>query len=103
VSAELVSSLLDALDEQGRWLGPLPLLSNPYRGPGSPEPYLEATYAGTNVGDRSDTSPFAPEASPSTYPGEAPLTGISVGRFIRNMATLIAFVSPDVGSSSGAG
>jgi PelA/Pel-15E family pectate lyase len=103
VSAELVTSLIDALDEQGRWLGPLPVLSNPYRGPGSPEPYLEATYAGTNVGDRSDTSPFAPDASPSTYPREAPLTGISVGRFIRNMATLIAFVSPDVGASSGAG
>jgi PelA/Pel-15E family pectate lyase len=98
VSAELVSSLIDELDEQGRWLGPLPLLSNRYRGPGSPEPYLEDTYAGS-----SDTSPFPPEGRPSTYPREEPPTGISVGRFIRNMAALIAFVSPEARMSSGDG
>jgi hypothetical protein len=95
VSAELVASLIDELDAEGRWLAPLTLISNRYGGPGSATPYLEDTYAGTNVGDRSDTSPFAPEGRPSTYPPEAPPIGISVGRFIRNMATLIAFVSPD--------
>jgi hypothetical protein len=96
VSVEMAASLIDELDEQGRWLGPLSFLSNRYQGPGSAVPFLEDTYAGSNVGDRSDTSPFSPETRPSTYPPETPPSGISVPRFIRNMATLIAFVSPDV-------
>jgi hypothetical protein len=95
VSAETAASLIDELDEQGRWLAPLSFLSNRYEGPGSAVPFLEDTYAGTNVGDRSDTSIFSPETKPSTYPPETPPSGISVARFIRNMATLIAFVSPD--------
>lgn len=101
VSPELVASLIEELDTEGRWLAPLTFLSNRYAGPGSPAPYLEGTYASTNVGDRTDTSPFPPEGRPSTYPPEAPLSGISVARFIRNMAALIAFVSPDVASQAG--
>jgi PelA/Pel-15E family pectate lyase len=101
VSAELVASLIDELDAEGRWLAPLSFLSNRYEGPGSAAPYLEDTYAGTNVGDRSDTSTFPPEGRPSTYPPETPPSGISVGRFIRNMAALIAFVSPDSVSTEG--
>jgi hypothetical protein len=99
VSAELVASLIDELDAEGRWLAPLSFLSNRYAGPGSAAPYLEDTYATTNVGDRTETSPFPPEGRPSTYPPETPQSGISVGRFIRNMATLIAFVSPDAPAS----
>jgi PelA/Pel-15E family pectate lyase len=99
VSAELVASVIDELDARGRWLGPLSFLSNRYQGPGSAAPYLDDTYASTNVGDRSDTSPFPPEGRPSTYPPEAPPSGISVARFIRNMAILIAFVSPDTATS----
>jgi Pectic acid lyase len=102
VSAELVSSLIDALDAQGRWLAPLSFISNTFAGPGSAAPYLEDTYASTNVGDRTDTSPFPPEGRPSTYPPGSPPSGISVGHFIRNMATLIAFVSPDAVLPNGA-
>lgn len=95
VSAETALRLADELDAEGRWLAPLTFLTNPYRGPGTATPYPEETYASTNVGDRSDTSPFPADARPATYPAETPAQGVSVARFIRNMATLIAFVSPD--------
>ncbi|HTV26120.1 MAG TPA: pectate lyase, partial [Polyangiaceae bacterium] len=95
VTAELAMRIVEELDDEGRWLAPLPFLSNPYRGPGSAAPYAEDTYASTNVGDRSDTSPYPPEARPATYPAETPGDGISVPRFIRNMASLIALVSPE--------
>jgi PelA/Pel-15E family pectate lyase len=93
VDREEVMRIVADLDDEGRWLEPLELISNPYRGPGSKEPWPDATYASTNVGDRSDTSPYAPRAAPAGYPPEQPLIGISVRTFIRNMSTLIAFVS----------
>lgn len=94
VSAEQALSLVSELDADGRWLAPLELLSNPYRAHGSAEPFAGDTYASTNVGDRSDTSPYRPAQRPATYPDEAPLMGISVRRFIQNMSALIAYVAP---------
>ncbi len=89
-----VRELVEALDGAGRWLSPLELSTNPYRGPGDPTPYEQATYASTNVGDRTDTSPYRQGDRPSTYPPETPPLGISVRTFLRNMAELIAYVSP---------
>jgi PelA/Pel-15E family pectate lyase len=94
VTAEQALQLAAELDGEGRWLSPLELVSNPYRAHGSREPFVGSAYASTNVGDRSDTSPYRPAERPETYPDEAPLIGISVRRFIQNMSTLIAFVSP---------
>lgn len=94
VSRDEALRIIDALDNEGRWLGPLELLSNPYRAPGTREAYALETYASTNVGDRSDTSPYGPSGKPDTYPAEAPLVGISVRKFIQNMSALIAYVAP---------
>jgi len=87
--------LVDELDPQGRWLAPLELLSNPYSGARSSLRDDDSTYASTHVGDRSDTSPYRSEERPSTYPPDPPLIGISVGRYIQNMARLIAYVTAD--------
>jgi hypothetical protein len=97
---ERALQLVAELDTQGRWLAPLPLVSNMYRGPGSREPYAAETYASTNVGDRTDTSPYPPGGAPSSYatdgatpdPAAAAPLGISVPRFIRNMGELIAYL-----------
>jgi PelA/Pel-15E family pectate lyase len=89
--------LVEELDALGRWLAPLELRSNPYSARRA-RPALrddDGTYASTDVGDRSDTSPYRSEQRPSTYPPEPPLTGISVGRYVHNMATLIAYVAAD--------
>lgn len=95
VAREDALRLVGELDALGRWVTPLELRSNPYAGPGTREPPIdEDTYASTNVGDRSDTSPYRPLERPSTYPPEPPLEGISVRAFIRNLATLSAYVSP---------
>jgi PelA/Pel-15E family pectate lyase len=96
VDRERAMQIVAELDHEGRWLEPLELTSNPYRGPGGNGPSQDATYASTNVGDRSDTSPYAPRAAPAGYAPEPPLIGISVRTFIRNMSTLIAFVSSAV-------
>ena len=98
VPREHALGLVAELDGEGRWLAPLELVSNAYRGPGSRAPYPDATYASTNVGDRSDTSPYWLAAAPSGYatdglgPDTAPI-GISVRRFLHNMGTLIAYLS----------
>jgi hypothetical protein len=53
--------------------------SNPWRGDGPKIP-VPGDYRTTHVGDSSDTSPF-------TTPN--PVTGISTGTYIENMAALI--------------
>ena len=95
VTDEQAMQLVEALDSQGRWLRPLEFSTNPYRGPGSAEAYLEDTYASTHVGDRTDTSPYRPAARPATYPAEASPLGISTRTFIENMGVLIAYVGPN--------
>jgi hypothetical protein len=97
VSREEALRVVSELDAEDRWLSPLPLVSNEYRGPGSAEPYGEGTYASTNVGDLFDTSPYSPAETPASYAtgGAAPI-GISVDLFIRNMGSLIAYLSRSV-------
>jgi hypothetical protein len=92
VTDQQAMQVAEALDPEGRWLRPLELLTNPYRGPGDAAAYLEATYASTHVGDRTDTSPYRPAARPATYAAEAAPLGISTRTFIENMAVLIAYV-----------
>ncbi|MEY2937063.1 MAG: hypothetical protein RL033_7812 [Pseudomonadota bacterium] len=104
VSGAEALRLVSTLDPQGRWLAPLDRVSNPYRGSGSAQPYPSDTYASTNVGDRTDTSPYAAEEAPASYateapagpgdPAPAPPLGISVAQFIRNQLTLLAYATP---------
>ena len=102
VAREHALGLVAELDALGRWITPLELRSNPYAGPGTRELQVDAdTYASTNVGDRSDTSPYRSAERPSTYPPEAPLSGISVRGFIRNLATLSAYVGAPPSAAQG--
>jgi PelA/Pel-15E family pectate lyase len=73
------AALIASLNAAGWWPTPLAATSNPYRGDGpkSPPP---GDFRTTHVGDSSDTSP---------YPASTPVTGISTGTYIANMAVLI--------------
>jgi len=68
------------LNAQGWWPSQLKVTSHPYAGPGSARP-APGDFASTRVGDATDTSPFI---------DPRPVTGISTGLYIENMATLIA-------------
>jgi PelA/Pel-15E family pectate lyase len=81
-AADRAARAIAALDPQGRWITELGSTSHPYRGPG-PKTLAPGDFAGTNVGDDSDTSPFRPTSS---------LPGISTQAYIRNMGDLIRFV-----------
>jgi hypothetical protein len=94
VAEEAARAVVEALVTPGYWPTPLTSATNPYVGPGPRTPYPEDTYATTHVGDRYDTSPYNPESPPAGYPVVAAPLGISVDSFIRNMATLIAYVAP---------
>jgi hypothetical protein len=93
VSDEQAAALLDQLSSRGAWLTPLELTSNPYRGEGSSEPWSSDEYVSTNVGDRTDTSPYRVNLRPRSYAAESAPLGISVAVFIRNMAQLIAYLN----------
>jgi PelA/Pel-15E family pectate lyase len=92
VSEGQVRALIDALSPAGAWLAPLELVSNAYRGPSAREPFAGDTYVSTHVGDRSDTSPYAPSRAPATYAPEAAPLGISVAGFIANLTSLITYL-----------
>lgn len=74
--------LVKGLNNQGYWPTPLYYTTNPYKGypPSTP---AQGDYSGTMVGDEWDTSP---------YPAKQPKIGISTGAYIKNMATLIAYL-----------
>ncbi|WP_437492322.1 pectate lyase [Sorangium sp. So ce1014] len=94
VTEEDAQKLVSELNAEGYWPTTIKMLTNPYIGAGSAEPYLEDTYATTHVGDRNDTSPYDPVKAPATYEAEVSPTGISVESFIKNMGVLISYVSP---------
>lgn len=81
-NAELVASLLGELNAQGYWPTLLRYTTNPYIGPGPKEP-TPGNFADRNVGDKWDTSPFRTGK---------PVTGISTGVYIKNMAELIRYL-----------
>jgi hypothetical protein len=77
-----VKELISTLDAKNRWLTKHAMISNPYIGDGQNKE-LTDEYATTNVGDKTDTSPF-PDPSDKDY--------ISTSAFIRNMSMLINYV-----------
>ena len=77
-----VREIINALDDQHRWLVKHMQTSNPYAGPGQNRE-LTDKYASTNVGDETDTSPFRDE-SDQEY--------ISMREYIRNMTLLMNYV-----------
>lgn len=73
------SVLIGSLNAAGWWPTPLTATSNPYIGSGPKVP-PPGDFRTSHVGDSSDTSP---------YPTQNPVTGISTGTYIANMAVLI--------------
>jgi PelA/Pel-15E family pectate lyase len=94
VTDEEAQKLVGELNGEGYWPTKITMITNPYIGPGTDEPYLEDVYATTHVGDRNDTSPYDPTKAPATYPAEESPVGISVESFIKNMGVLISYVAP---------
>lgn len=86
VTEESVRKVMQAQDDQGRWLVPLGTTSNPYKPCLDDTPSYETKYTSTYVGDEHDTSPFKCET------GEL---CISVKAYIANMAQLIRFLDPE--------
>lgn len=78
-TAEEVSAIVGALNDEGYWPTPLRAVANPYSGDGDPEP-APGDFSQTRVGDATDTSP---------YVAEDPAIGISISSFIQNMSTLM--------------
>jgi PelA/Pel-15E family pectate lyase len=78
---ERAARAIATLDSQGRWITELGSTTHPYRGDGS-QTVAPGDFAGTNVGDDSDTSPYRAQG----------LLGISTQAYIRNMGDLIRFV-----------
>ncbi|MGW8315245.1 MAG: pectate lyase [Bacteroidales bacterium] len=75
--------ILESLDEQGRWLTTRGMTSHPYIGDGINEESTE-TFAGTDVGDDTDTSPFR-DTTGQEY--------ISTGLYMRNMRILMDYLN----------
>jgi PelA/Pel-15E family pectate lyase len=78
-----VREIVAALDAEGYWPTLLVSTSNPYTGDGSPTP-AEGDFSQTEVGGPTDTSP---------YTTDDPVTGISTGRYIEHMSTLLRWVA----------
>jgi DNA-dependent RNA polymerase auxiliary subunit epsilon len=77
-----VKEIINALDNQNRWLVPHAMISNPYIGDGvNKEPTDE--FASTHVGDKTDTSPYR-DTTNQLY--------ISTPEYIRNMETLSSYL-----------
>lgn len=80
-----VREIIDALDEQNRWLVKNAMISNPYIGDGEKQALTDA-YASTHVGDETDTSPFR-DTSDQLY--------ISTGEYLKNMTLLINYITQE--------
>ncbi len=77
-----VREIINSLDKDNRWLAKHANISNPYIGEGiNQEPTDE--FASTNVGDKTDTSPFR-DLSEQEY--------ISTAEYIKNMNLLISYL-----------
>lgn len=78
-----VREIINALDDQNRWLVKHAMISNPYVGDGK-EKALTDAYASTHVGDETDTSPFR-DPSDQEY--------ISTREYLKNMSLLINYIT----------
>lgn len=82
VNESQAREVIDALDEQNRWLSKGAFISNPYMGDGQKQEPTRK-YASTFVGDETDTSPYR-DTSDQLY--------ISTGEYIQNMNILIYYI-----------
>ncbi len=80
---EQLRATLTSLNEAGFWPAPLPQTSHRYTGPGSKE-IPTGDFAGTHVGDQTDTSP---------YTDTAQTTSISTQEYLRNMNVLVRWLA----------
>lgn len=78
------NALVASLNAEGWWPTQLKAMSHPYAGPGS-KTVAPGDFRSTDVGDRTDTSPFDVENGP---------IGISTGTYIDHMITLIKALQP---------
>jgi hypothetical protein len=82
VSEAMVKTIITALDSENRWLVKHVNTSNPYIGDGKNKEQTDE-YASTNVGDKTDTSPYR-DMTDQEY--------ISTPAYIRNMQLLINYL-----------
>lgn len=80
-----VEKIINALDDENRWLTTNVRISNPYIGDGVKKEQTDK-YASTRVGDETDTSPYDNETS-QLY--------ISTREYIQNMRLLINFLNDE--------
>ncbi len=81
----MVKRIMEALDDQGRWLITGAMTSNPYIGDGQKEE-LTLAYASQHVGDETDTSPYR-DTTDQEY--------LSTRRFLLNMGLLINYLDSE--------
>lgn len=79
----LTTTAVGSLNPTGYWPAPLKMTSHPYRADGSTQ-IAKGDFAGTHVGDESDTSPF---------PDPNPPAGISTAEYMKNMNVLIHWLA----------
>jgi len=82
-TAAEVSSIVQSLDGEGRWLAPLRMTSHPYMRDGYATP-VPGDFSQAMVGDDTDTSPF---------PNPDPIQGVSTAHFVSNLSTLLHHVA----------
>jgi PelA/Pel-15E family pectate lyase len=82
VSEARVARIIGQLNAEGYWPTPLRSTSHPYCGDGAAE-VTPRDFSRTMVGDETDTSP---------YFAAAPVMGISVGAYLRNMDLLVRYL-----------
>ncbi len=78
-----IMDIIQALDENDRWLTTGAMISHPYCGDGQKQESTDK-YATTNVGDKTDTSPYR-DSTGQEY--------VSTGLYINNMRLLINYLN----------
>jgi hypothetical protein len=92
------ATILSDLGTQNYWSANQSNLTNPYTRNGDTTLYEGKEYMSKNVGDTTDTSPFANSSRPDTMPGYTTAWPtppvINSSTFVSNMGQLISFLTP---------